>query len=491
MPNAMDPDRLRRLLARAVEPLNSQPPSHDELTDLAHRRPASKRLAPIFGGVAAVVVVIVAVFVVFSIAGQGGRPHPLATQTTTSESPTDSPSPTNSPTSTATTSSPTATTSDSAPACKMTNVHISVVIVPYILGHNLDVRGFYLSNTGESPCSMNGYPSLVITQGGSSAVPMSYAHYSASDEEKWPLASTLQKHGNVAPVMSGSKVSEDSITVDSGSRVAFFLLAGTFHCDAPLFATLHISGAATTGSISISHINGFCPHHTIKVTPVMKLGPNPLPIESPPPGVKWTESATNGPTSTLAIAAPACNMTNIHASFANLGESTPLTEDAGVSLTNTGDSPCSLDGYPTLSITLPNGSDSPWTIRHWGESAGSESLLIEHMAKRGIIATTTYSGNDTLSSEKVTLAPDDSALLFMENQYTQGHPCHTPHVDLRGVTWRLSGASATGSLTTSHVRALIDGLCGPSVLYVTPVMKSGSNPLPTQPHITGSETSQP
>lgn len=176
----------------------------------------------------------------------------------------------------------------------MSNIHVANISVPIAVTH-WDIRGIYLTNTGNAPCSLDGYPSLSITKPDGSSVPVVIKHFclDCSVNGASMLTDTLQQEHAATPAISQDQLITERVTLAPGGDVPFFMQSDIDNCAGPDFVTLQIGGAGATGSIAVSPYNGaqFCADHATYVTPVMELGTKPFPVEPAPPGIKVTESA--------------------------------------------------------------------------------------------------------------------------------------------------------------------------------------------------------
>lgn len=175
----------------------------------------------------------------------------------------------------------------------MRNTHVASISVPMAVTH-WAIRGIYLTNTANAPCSLDGYPSPSITKADGSSVPVVIKHFclDCSVNGASMLTDTLQQEHAATPAIPQNQLTTERVTLAPGGHVPFFMQSDIGNCTGPDFATLQIGEAGATGSIAVSPYNGaqFCAHRATYVTPVMKLGTKPFPVE-PPPGIKVTESA--------------------------------------------------------------------------------------------------------------------------------------------------------------------------------------------------------
>ena len=164
-------------------------------------------------------------------------------------------------------------------------------------------------------------------------------------------------------------------------------------------------------------------------------------------------STSTSSTGTASATAPPCLISSLTASMSYAmpdGTHSYLTE---LRLTNAAESPCALQGHPSVAITLQDGSK----LTAQGNAQLSQVI-------------TTREATPVPANQAVVVNPGDYAPFFVE--------IHTADVcDTAGSgqdsTWQIDEPGGPGTLTIVHVDTIA---CDHSPTYVTPFMQPGPSP---------------
>ena len=248
-------DLLRRIgeqwRARHAAPL--APPEFDRAAgDPAQRTgPLGRRV--VIPLVAAAVVVLVAVAATVLSRTLRGAPTPV-TAGTASSSPTGTPSSASSSPPTSTSSSPptSSDTSDStAAACRSSQLKLVHVSIMAFMFHYMDIWG--LKNTGDSPCSMQGYPKVAVydSAGQQAAVDVQYSRTG----------------------MWGPRTANTAVTVQPGDEAGLYVgtVANPDSAGCVAYSTYKITPPGTGHALTPSQEHfGVCEGDTLYVSPVLQ-----------------------------------------------------------------------------------------------------------------------------------------------------------------------------------------------------------------------------